>query len=134
MRSRALALVFAGGALGSLGRHLVALALPSLAGIWVVNIAGSLLLGLLLGLLGRTRRDADLRLLLGTGFLGGFTTYGAFAVESLRLGAVAGPVFGLAAAAFQVACGVVAALLGFAVAARLRGGASRRAESGGGPR
>lgn len=124
MSVRALALVFAGGALGSLGRHLVGLALPGLASIWVVNIVGSLLLGLVLGLVAGTARDAALRPLLGTGFLGGFTTYGAFAVESLGLGAVAGPVFGLAAAAFQVVFGVVAALLGVALAARVRGGSA----------
>ena len=129
---RGAALVFVGGALGSLARYGLALALPGLWATWTVNIVGSFALGALLGLLRRqpafpppTARVPDahsLRLLLGTGFLGGFTTYSAFAHDVVSLGFVAGPVLGLAAGAFQVAMGLVAALLGFAVADTRRSG------------
>lgn len=115
---RGAALVFVGGALGSLARYGLALALPGLWATWTVNIVGSFALGLLLG-----RRPAQpLRLLLGTGFLGGFTTYSAFAHDMVSLGFVAGPVLGLAAGALQIAMGLVAALLGFAVADTRRSG------------
>ncbi len=132
---RGVALVFTGGALGSLTRYLVALALPGLWPVFVVNTVGSFLLGWLLGSLrrepafpaptARVPRADSLRLLLGTGFLGGFTTYSAFALDAVGLGLVGGPVLSLAMAAGSVTFGLVAALLGFAVAeARgVRGGA-----------
>lgn len=81
-----------GGALGSVARYHVgqwvgprddaALPLATLA----VNIVGSVLLGALLG--AATRPDAvspELRAALGTGVLGGFTTYSAFNAETLAL-------------------------------------------------
>lgn len=140
---RSIALVFVGGALGSLARYALAEALPGLWPVFVVNTVGSFLLGVLLGSLRRGRRrearpqpaqnaprarvpSADsLRLLLGTGFLGGFTTYSAFALDAVGLGMVGGPVLGPLYAAGSVAFGLVAALLGFGVAGarRVRGGA-----------
>ena len=104
--------VFVGGAVGSLARHLLGLALPGLWPVLVVNVLGSFALGLLLG----SRPEPGRRLLLGTGFLGGFTTYSAFAVDVVGAGAAGGPVLGLVMGAGQAALGVVAALLGFAVA------------------
>ena len=54
-----------------------------------INVLGALLLGLLLESLGRRGSDAGrrrtVRLLLGTGLLGGFTTYGALAFDSVLL-------------------------------------------------
>lgn len=55
---------------------------------FLINVAGAGLLGLLVArLAGRkeTRRSRRLRLLLGTGLLGGFTTYSALAVDSVQL-------------------------------------------------
>lgn len=108
----AVGLVFAGGAAGSLVRYLVGVALPALWPVFVVNVLGSLMLGLLLG----SAPSRSVRLLIGTGFLGGFTTYSAFAVEVASLGVVGGPVIGLAFGLGQAAFGAVAALLGFALA------------------
>ena len=131
---RGAALVFVGGALGSLARYGLGLVVEPFWSVWVVNVLGSLALGLLLGWLraeslpsscpqpakfaptAREVRAHSLRLLAGTGFLGGFTTYSAFALDIVSWGMVAGPVFGLAAGAAQVAFGLVAALLGFAIA------------------
>ncbi|MGJ9421760.1 fluoride efflux transporter FluC [Aeromicrobium sp. CF3.5] len=83
---RAGLLVLAGGTLGTLGRHGVTVWWSD-PGTWpwptfAVNVIGSFLLGLVVA---RVRPDDPRRLLLGTGVLGGFTTYSAFAVETDRL-------------------------------------------------
>ncbi len=78
---RTLAAVAAGGSLGALARWgVVRLGGPDDAEtiIVAVNVAGSLLLGLLYGI--RERLDPDLLLGLGTGFAGGFTTFSSYAV------------------------------------------------------
>jgi CrcB protein len=58
-------------------------------GILAVNVVGAFLLGLLLERLLRAGPDTggrrDLRLLLGTGFLGGFTTYSTLATDTVAL-------------------------------------------------
>ena len=57
-----------------------------------INVVGAFLLGVLLELLARhgsdDRRSRRIRLGLGTGGLGGFTTYSALATETVTLGAV----------------------------------------------
>ncbi|TFD94631.1 CrcB family protein [Cryobacterium lactosi] len=93
LRWQYLALVFAGGTMGTALRELLAISVPPVAGVAVVivgiNIVGAFLLGLLLETL--TRRGPDegrrrqLRLLLGTGVLGGFTTYSALATDTSLL-------------------------------------------------
>jgi CrcB protein len=86
-------LVALGGALGSVLRYGVgSLVLhqtgPSAFpyGTFTVNVAGCLIAGLLAGL--GEHFDfltADVRLLVFTGFLGGFTTFSAFGVETIAL-------------------------------------------------
>lgn len=79
--------MFAGGVLGVLAREALMLALPDAAGlpvaVFVANLSGAFLLGLLLESFSRlgpeTELRSALRLLLGTGLLGGFTTYSALA-------------------------------------------------------
>lgn len=78
--------VAAGGAAGSVCRWLLAGAtqradFPS--GTLLVNALGSLLVGWLAAKLGDANGEA--RLLLVTGFCGGFTTFSAFTLETLRL-------------------------------------------------
>jgi CrcB protein len=82
--------VGAGGALGSMARFLVGgWALRALGPAWpygtlAVNVVGGGLIGLLAGFLA-FRGGADqerLRLLLQVGFLGGFTTFSAFSLET----------------------------------------------------
>lgn len=53
-------------------------------GILVVNVLGSLLLGLLTGLVAAGGDDAW-RLVLGVGFCGGFTTFSTALVDTVRL-------------------------------------------------
>ncbi len=88
-------MVFAGGAVGSLIRYGVSLAFPRDGLVpWdvvLVNTVGALLLGALVGWLGRAAgptssvRARHQRLLWGTGALGGFTTYSALALGAVDL-------------------------------------------------
>ena len=54
-------------------------------GTFAVNITGSLAIGLLTSLLIGRGADPAYRLLLATGFLGGYTTFSAFSLETLSL-------------------------------------------------
>ena len=86
-----LVFVMVGGALGAGARHLVGGAVLARLGPgfpWgtlSVNLAGGLLMGLLVGWLARAGGSEQLRLLLGVGILGGFTTFSAFGLESWRM-------------------------------------------------
>lgn len=90
LQSRDLALVAVGGALGSLSRYAVGTAVPHSAGGWpwatfCVNVIASLAIGVLAGW-AYWRHAADwVRPLLMSGFLGGFSTYSAFAVDTIAL-------------------------------------------------
>ncbi|WP_458109018.1 fluoride efflux transporter CrcB [Arthrobacter sp. R3-55] len=50
-----------------------------------INVSGSLLLGFLAGLLMRGQASESLLLILGTGFLGGYTTFSTASLETIRL-------------------------------------------------
>lgn len=82
-------LVALGGALGSVARYGVGFAAARWLGLgfpWgtlTVNIVGGLAMGLLAARIGPGQED--LRLLLGVGILGGFTTFSAFSLETVRL-------------------------------------------------
>jgi len=55
------------------------------AGTLVINISGSLLLGFVTGLVLVGAEPADFRIILGTGFLGGYTTFSTAMIETVRL-------------------------------------------------
>ena len=76
-------------------------------GTLLINVLGSLVLGLVLGLTAHHGLAPDITLVVGTGFAGGFTTLSTWAVESLAL-AEAGQ---LPAAAWNVAGSFTAGLL-----------------------
>ncbi|MBA3041803.1 MAG: fluoride efflux transporter CrcB [Alphaproteobacteria bacterium] len=85
-------LVALGGAVGSVCRYLVGVGALRLMGPsfpWgtlAVNVAGSFAIGILAELIvARFGASAELRLLLITGFLGGFTTFSAFALDAVTL-------------------------------------------------
>jgi CrcB protein len=84
-------LVALGGALGASARYGVSLAFPAKADGWPwptfgINVSGSLLIGLLAGwLAAKGEAGEPWRLLLGVGVLGGFTTFSAYSLETLRL-------------------------------------------------
>lgn len=79
------------------------------------NLLGSFLLGVVVGRWAVSR--PRLRAFAGTGVLGGFTTYSAFAVQSIQV-ATAAPVVGLALVVVSLVGGLVAAALGLALGTR----------------
>lgn len=112
-RLETLALVAAGGFLGSIARYGVALLVPGLAGTFVVNATGSAALGYVLYTATTTERiPRRVRLLAATGFLSSYTTYSTFALETLGVH----PVVGLANVIGSYACGFGAALFGRRIA------------------
>ena len=50
-----------------------------------INVGGSLLLGVLAGAVLAARVPAEWQTILGTGFLGGYTTFSTASVETIRL-------------------------------------------------
>ncbi len=117
---RSLALVVVGGTAGTLSRFGVNEVLPE-GGLFpwatfIVNVVGSFALGVLLAAL--LTRHTELRLLLGTGFLGGFTTYSALAVETDTLLRGDHVILGVAYAVGSVVAGLAAALAGIALGSR----------------
>ncbi|SHE50584.1 CrcB protein [Streptoalloteichus hindustanus] len=80
-----------GGALGALARYGVGLAAPARPGgfplaTFAINLLGCLLMGVLIVLVTEVWSGHRLaRPFLGTGFLGGFTTFSTYAVDGQRL-------------------------------------------------
>jgi CrcB protein len=87
-----LGLVMLGGTAGAASRYGLQVAIDSPGwpwATWVVNLSGAFLLALLTGWLATrgpdTGRRRAVRLLLGTGFMGAYTTYSALAVQTEQL-------------------------------------------------
>ena len=123
-----LLLVALGGASGTAARSGIESAYPALPGGWPwatfwINVSGALVLGVLLetlALLGpddRWRRRA--RLGLGTGVLGGFTTYSSFMVETATLARDGWYVLALGYDFVSLLIGFGAAYVGAVVVSRL---------------
>lgn len=124
-----LGLVAIGGALGSVARYAMSVAISQWAqalspatrfpwGTWSVNLLGCCIMGLLAGLAVRHEGfGGPLRLLLLTGLMGGFTTFSAFGLETLDL--VLHKHWGLAAAyaLSSLVLGVLAVALGMLLGA-----------------
>ncbi|MBC8524910.1 MAG: fluoride efflux transporter CrcB [Chlorobium phaeobacteroides] len=90
-RYAALLLVGAGGFVGATARFLVALVLPFIGtgfpfGTLAVNLAGCFLIGFISQLsVSSSLVSPELRLLLATGFCGGFTTFSSYMYEIMSL-------------------------------------------------
>jgi len=117
--------VASGGAVGSVLRYAATgfaqrlyaagsgMAVSFPVGTLVVNVTGSFLIGLLMGLAeSRTLLGAEVRLLLVTGMLGGYTTFSAFSLEALVLFRAGQTGTALASVFLQVIFGIAAAFAG----------------------
>lgn len=118
-------LVASGGAAGALARyHLGRVALhwagPGAVFPWstfAVNLLGCLAMGALMGLIARMDGAGEaLRLLIGVGLLGGFTTFSAFSLEMVLLIERGHAGLALLYAAGSLAGGVLALALGLMLA------------------
>jgi fluoride exporter len=85
-------IVFVGSGLGGVTRHLLNSFITGLAGpgfpwgILIINITGSLALGLLAELFAlRTQAPPELRLFLTTGIIAGYTTFSTFSLDTALL-------------------------------------------------
>lgn len=113
---REILLVAAGGAVGASLRYLVSVGFTSrgLVGFpWhtlLVNVVGAFLLGLLAALAAEKGvLDPQWALLLGTGVLGGFTTFSAFSYETVVLLEGGGAVLAVVNVTVSTAAGIAAA-------------------------
>lgn len=129
---RRVILVFAGGFCGTLARYLLSAPLLALAqrilpggasfpyDILAINLTGALALGLLYGLVERGAAiSPDVRLTLGTGFLGAYTTFSSFVVGGDKLVASGNPNAGTLYLLGSIVLGVGAAHAGYLLAGLL---------------
>ncbi|MCE1173137.1 MAG: CrcB family protein [Propionibacteriales bacterium] len=122
------ALILIGGMVGTSLRAGLEAAAPAAPGAWPwttfwINIAGSALLGVLLEWLAGGEDVGwrrSVRLGVGTGVLGGFTTYSTFSVETVGLLAGGQWVFGLAYALGSAVLGIGVATAAIALLRRVR--------------
>jgi CrcB protein len=123
-------LVAVGATVGTLLRASIELVFPHAPGEWpwatfAINILGGLALGALIEALALrgpdTGRRRMLRLGVGTGVVGGFTTYSTFVVEIDRLATAGAVSMALVYTLASVVLGVVAAAIGAGVAASVFG-------------
>jgi CrcB protein len=124
---RNLLLAGVGGFIGSAARYGMGAWVTHLSaasrfpfGTLAVNAIGCLLIGLLAGVAEREHiMSASTRLFLLTGVLGGFTTYSAFAYETVFLARTAHFAAALANVALQLVLGLALVWIGHAIASRL---------------
>ena len=117
--------VLAGGGVGSLARYVASTAIMQRfggafpLGTFVINITGSFLIGLLMTLFTeRLEWSPTWRLLLVTGFLGGYTTFSTYEYESLQALRQGAKWIGLFNLVVSVVAGYIAVWLGALLAER----------------
>lgn len=81
-------------------------------GTFTVNVAGSVVLGLLTGAVAAGAAGPGLQPLIGTGLCGALTTYSTFSYETLRLAETGARLYAVANVAGSVAAGLGAAFAG----------------------
>lgn len=119
-------LISIGAVLGANARYLIGVWATSLLGptfpfgTLLVNTTGSLLMGFLVAFSSsHVEVPADLRIFLGVGFLGSYTTFSSLAVESVLLLQDGDLYRGLLALFGNIAIGIGCALLGVYLASAL---------------
>jgi fluoride exporter len=119
---RSILLVGIGGFVGSVARYLVAIVFAGqVASLFpfatlTVNVVGCFLIGILFALSDRGNiLSPEWRILLTTGFCGGFTTFSTFSYESLRLMQDGEYLYLLAYVLLSVVVGLAATYFGIAL-------------------
>jgi len=111
-----------GGAFGALARYGAGALIARLIGgtfPWAtlsVNVLGSFALGLLAPLALSRGLSPELRLLLTTGFMGAFTTFSTFSLETLQLARAGGVILPLGNALLNLCLGLAACYAGLRLA------------------
>lgn len=116
--------VLVAGALGAPARYLVERALRPAGqvfpwGTFVVNLSGSFALGVVTGAALAQGLSADARTIVGTGFLGAYTTFSTYAYEVVRRAEDGRPRVATVYALASVVLGVAFAAAGLAVTGAL---------------
>jgi CrcB protein len=111
--SLTLPLIALGGAAGSVLRYLMVSAISAPLGTAAVNVLGSFAIGMLFVLLGSRE---GWHFFLMTGLLGGFTTFSAFSLDTLKLVEAGQPLQAAAYVLGSVALSLIAVALGVALA------------------
>ena len=114
-------LVFIGGGIGSIARYFVTTIAKNFTnidfpfGTLIVNIVGSFLMGIVTALIVSKiiANSESMRLLLAVGFLGGFTTFSSFSMETFTLIEKHEIFYAIVNIVANVTFGLLAAYLGF---------------------
>lgn len=121
-------LVALGATFGTFLRAALSSAFPHEAGAWpwatfLINITGSFILGMLLESLVLTGIDSGwrrtVRLMCGTGIMGGYTTYSTFILEIEKTTSAGAAALGFGYAVVSLVLGTAAAMLGMMLAGML---------------
>jgi CrcB protein len=112
------------GAIGAVARYLLDGAVQDRTsglfpyGTLTVNVTGSLLLGLLAGLVIRNTGSGDLKTIVGTGFCGGLTTFSTMSWETIRLIEEAAPAVATRYVLVTLVSNLLAAAVGLVIVLR----------------
>jgi fluoride exporter len=115
---KSLILVMVGGAAGSALRYILGRSLPVGAGGWpwgtfAANVIGGLSMGFLAAWMLRAGEAAEpIRLIIGVGLLGGFTTFSAYSLEIVQLAQRGAMAMALGYAMTSVVLAVIAVFAG----------------------
>ena len=120
--AKSILLVGLGGGVGSILRYLTSVVVAKYfhslfpLSTFAANFVGCLIIGLLIGLFDKFQLvDSDLRLLLITGFCGGYTTFSAFAAENLTLFQSGNYATAILYILLSIILGIAAVLLGVTI-------------------
>lgn len=123
---KTLLLIGSGGFLGTVSRYLlsryISLQWPHAFpfGTFTVNILGCLLIGIVMGLTFQSALSPQNRLVLATGFCGGFTTFSTFSLEMFEIYQKGQWAVSFAYMAASVIFGLIALWLGFWIVKSLK--------------
>lgn len=121
-----LLIVGLGGGLGAIARYLVGrLSVSAFGpsfpwGTFAVNVIGGFAMGLLVGWMAfKVTGGENLRLFLGVGVLGGFTTFSSFSIEALQMMERKAYITAFGYISGSVICAIFAVFIGLMIARKL---------------